>query len=294
MQKVKQQDIENLLSNLKESLIPAVGYCRFSSDMQREESIEAQQRFICEYAERNGYKIIDWYIDRAFSGKTDKRPSFIQLIDDVKKSNCTFKAVIVHKTDRFSRNSVDAIRYKDILQDNNVQLISTTEHIENTANGKLVYGIMSTINQYYIDNLGNEVMKGLKENAYNLKFNGGKPPLGYDIVDGKYVINEAEAIIVRKIFEMSAEGCGYNSIIREMQANGYLTKAKKPFGKNSLHSILKNERYKGVYIFNKCSRRSSQNTRNSHKYKDESEIIRIEDGCPAIISKDLWERANQS
>ncbi len=294
MQKVKQQDIENLLSNIKESLIPAVGYCRFSSDMQREESIEAQQRFISEYAERNGYKIIDWYIDRAFSGKTDKRPSFIQLIDDVKKSNCTFKAVIVHKTDRFSRNSVDAIRYKDILQDNNVQLISTTEHIENTANGKLVYGIMSTINQYYIDNLGNEVMKGLKENAYNLKFNGGKPPLGYDIVDGKYVINEAEAIIVRKIFEMSAEGCGYNSIIREMQANGYLTKAKKPFGKNSLHSILKNERYKGVYIFNKCSRRSSQNTRNSHKYKDESEIIRIEDGCPAIISKDLWERANQS
>ena len=149
MQKVKQQDIENLLSNIKESLIPAVGYCRFSSDMQREESIEAQQRFISEYAERNGYKIIDWYIDRAFSGKTDKRPSFIQLIDDVKKSNCTFKAVIVHKTDRFSRNSVDAIRYKDILQDNNVQLISTTEHIENTANGKLVYGIMSTINQYY-------------------------------------------------------------------------------------------------------------------------------------------------
>ena len=68
MQKVKQQDIENLLSNIKESLIPAVGYCRFSSDMQREESIEAQQRFISEYAERNGFKIIDWYFDRAFSG----------------------------------------------------------------------------------------------------------------------------------------------------------------------------------------------------------------------------------
>ncbi|MBO5746736.1 MAG: recombinase family protein, partial [Clostridia bacterium] len=214
MKKVQQQDVEKLLGCLNESLIPAVGYCRFSSDMQREESIEAQQRFISEYAERNGYKITEWYIDRAYSGKTDKRPSFIQLIDDVKKSNCPFKAVIVHKTDRFSRNSADAIKYKDILQDNNIQLISTAEHIDNTANGKLVYGIMSTINQYYIDNLSNEVMKGLKENAYNLKFNGGKPPLGFDIVDGKYVINETEVIIVRTIFQMAADGCGYNTIIR--------------------------------------------------------------------------------
>lgn len=294
MRKIQQQNVEKIFESINESLIPAVGYCRFSSDMQREESIEAQQRIIEDYALRNGYKIVDYYIDRAYSGKTDKRPSFMQLMEDIKKLDCPFKAVIVHKTDRFSRNSADAIKYKEILQDYHIQLVSTTEHIDNTAHGKLIYGIMSTINQYYVDNLGNEVMKGLKENAYNLKFNGGKPPLGFDIQDGKYVINESEAIIVRKIFQMAAEGCGYNSIIREMQANGYLTKAKKPFGKNSLYSILHNERYKGVYTFNKCSRRSSQNTRNSHRLKDESEIIRIEGGCPAIVSEDLWNRANES
>ena len=96
-----QQNVEKIFESINESLIPAVGYCRFSSDMQREESIEAQQRIIEDYALRNGYKIVDYYIDRAYSGKTDKRPSFMQLMEDIKKSDCPFNAVIVHKTDRF-------------------------------------------------------------------------------------------------------------------------------------------------------------------------------------------------
>ena len=135
-------------------------------------------------------------------------------------------------------------------------------------------------------------MKGLKENAYKMQFNGGNAPLGYKIVDKHYEIDEAEAVIVRKIFTMASEGYSYNDIIHELNRCGYKTKTGKPFGKNSLYEILRNPRYKGTYIFNRRAKRTSKNTRNNHKYKPESEQIIIEDGVPAIVSKELWEKAN--
>lgn len=295
MKKLKENDIYKIIDTLNQKETKtAVGYCRFSSDHQREESIEAQQRIINDYAKRNNYKIIDWYIDRGVSGKTVNRPSFQKMLEVIASGDCNFNSVIVHKMDRFSRNSGDAIKYKDILHDYGIELVSTVEQIKDDAQGRLVYGIMSTINQFYVDNLSTEVMKGLRENAYKCKWNGGKPPLGYNVENGKLVINESEAVIVRKIFEMSADGYGYNNILKELNKCGYKTKYGKPFGKNSLYELIRNERYYGCYIYNKCAKRDSQNRRNSHKYKDESEIIRIENGNPAIISKELWERANIS
>lgn len=293
LMKLREDDVYKILNTFSQKQTKnAIGYCRFSSDHQREESIEAQQRIITEYANRNNYKIIDWYIDRGFSGKTVNRPSFQKMLDDISSGNCSFDTVIIHKMDRFSRNAVDAIKYKGILHDYGIELVSTVEQIKDDAQGKLVYGIMSNINQFYIDNLSNEVMKGLRENAYQCKWNGGKPPLGYNVENGKLVINESEAVIIRKIFEMSADGYGYNSILKELNKCGYKTKYGKPFGKNSLYDLIRNERYYGCYIYNKCAKRNSQNQRNSHRYKDESEIIRIEGGNPAIISKELWEKAN--
>ena len=297
--KLNNTDIQKIIDQIQDNQsdkIPACGYCRFSSDHQREESIEAQQRIINEYADKNGYNIVEWYTDRAISGKTVKRPDFQRMLKTIGTSDCPFKVVIVHKMDRFSRNAADALKYKDILRDYGVELVSTAERIKDDANGRLLYGIMSNINQYYIDNLSNEVLKGMKENGYKCLWNGGKPPLGYDVdpVEKKLVINEEEAVIVRKIFEMSADGYGYNTIIQTLNSYGYKTKAGNDFGKNSLYDLIKNERYYGVYIFNKRAKRSSTNTRNMRKYKDENEIIRIEGGNPAIVSKALWTRANAS
>lgn len=284
----------NPYNKIADNKIKACGYCRFSSTNQREESIEAQQRLIREYSEKNGYEIIEWYIDRAFSGKTADRPDFQRMLKDISNNDCPYKAIIVHKLDRLTRNAADALQYKELLNDYGISLISTVERIGNDPSGKLLFGIMSNINSFYLDNLSTEIYKGMKENAYQKRFNGGTPPLGYNIVNGKYSINEAEAIIVRKIFSMSAEGYGYNTIIKELNNCGYKTKAGNNFGKNSIYDLLRNERYMGIYTFNKRAKRSSQNKRNGHKWKDESEIIRFEDGCPAIVSKQLWERANAS
>ena len=271
--------------------IKAVGYCRFSSDHQKELSIEAQQRAIEKYAESNGYDIIDWYIDRAFSGQTTNRPDFQRMMNAIENKTCEFRAVIVHKLDRFSRNVVDTFQYQQRFADNNIELVS----VEENFNGDdFILGLNALLNQRYVQALSKEVMKGMCERAHKSLFNGGTAPLGYKIVDGRYEIEETEAIIVREIFRMAADGYGYNAIIQELNRKGYRTRNGNTFGKNSCYDLLRNERYKGVYTYNKAAKRNSKRKRNMHKYKDESEIIRIENAIPAIVSPELWERANAS
>ena len=281
--------------NTTSNTIPVVGYCRFSSDMQREESIDAQKQaihmFIQTYnstrKEDEQYELVEFYVDRAKSGKTSDRPEFLRMMQESKKKK--FKAVIVHKLDRFSRNTVDTLTYKEDLNSRGIDLISAMERIAEGPAGTLTLSIMASVNTYYSQNLGLEVMKGELQNAKKCLFNGGIPCLGYDIVDKKYCINEDEAKIVRKIFELYSQGYGYGQIIEELNLLGYKTKAGNPFGKSSMYDILDNEKYRGLYVFNKIAKGTSQGKRNSHNYKPESEQIRIEGGVPRIVSDEMWD-----
>ena len=103
----------------------AVIYARYSSDSQREASIEGQLRDCKDYAERTGITVVGTYIDRAYSAKTDDRPKFQRMIQDSAKK--IFDAVLVWKLDRFARNRYDAVFYKRQLETNNVHLVSVTE-----------------------------------------------------------------------------------------------------------------------------------------------------------------------
>ena len=100
----------------------AVIYARYSSDSQREESIEGQLRECKEYAERNGITVLSTYIDRALSAKTDNRPDFQRMIKD--SANGLFDIVLVWKLDRFARNRYDSAHYKAILKKNGVKVVS--------------------------------------------------------------------------------------------------------------------------------------------------------------------------
>jgi len=143
--------------------------------------------------------------------------------------------------------------------------------------------------QYYSANLAREVMKGLKENAYKCKHTGGFAALGYNVdpVTKEYVINEDEAKIVKIIFEKYSNGIGYRQILEYLNALGYKTKFGKPFTKNSLHNILKNEKYIGTYIYNRKVEKDAT-ARRSPKLKPREEWTVIEDGVPAIIDKDTF------
>lgn len=112
----------------------AVIYARYSSDSQRDESIEGQLRECKEYAEKKGYTIVNTYADRAISGKkADNRPQFMQMIADSKQ--CQFDTVIVWKIDRFSRDKYDSVFYKNTLKKNGVSVISATEPIDDSPEG---------------------------------------------------------------------------------------------------------------------------------------------------------------
>ena len=122
-------------------------YARYSSDNQREESIEGQLRECQAFAEKNDIKILNTYIDRAFSAKTDNRPEFQHMIADSQKK--LFDVVLVWKFDRFARNRLDSLLYKQLLRQNNIRLISATEPIMNFSVGIMFESMIDGYNEYY-------------------------------------------------------------------------------------------------------------------------------------------------
>lgn len=264
----------------------AVIYARYSSDNQREESITAQVRAIKEFAKKENYYIVDIYKDEATTGTNDDRKNFLKMIEDSKYGK--FDTVIVHKFDRFARNRYDSAIYKRQLKLNGVRVVSMLEKLDDSPESIILESVLEGMAEYYSANLAREVMKGLKENAYQAKHTGGRPPLGYDVgPDKTLVINEHEAIAVRIIYKMYSDGHTYGEIINVLNNNGFKTKMDKPFGKNSLYEILRQEKYTGTYVYNR--RRKGPNGKyNNHKKRPEDQIIKIKDGCPQIIDKRMW------
>ena len=271
----------------------ALAYARYSSDLQREESIGGQLRAIDEYAKRNNYVIRHTYCDRGLSGTNADRPEFLAMIDEVRRGG--IDAVIVHKGDRFSRNRYDSIIYKRELEKFGTAFISVSEQLCPGPEGVILESLLEGLNEYYSRNLSREVMKGLKENALSGRHTGGKPCLGYSLnrETMKLEIDEWEAEAVRLIFKRYLEGEGYTSIIRELNERGFKTKRGCFFGKNSLYEILRNEKYTGVYTYNVSASKSAEGKYNRHKRKDDSEIIRIEGGVPAIISAEDFAKVQE-
>jgi DNA invertase Pin-like site-specific DNA recombinase len=241
---------------------------RYSSDRQSEQSIEGQNRVCTEYCERNGYEIVDKYIDRATSAfkDTDKRTEFQRMIKDSEKQ--LWDAVIVYKLDRFARNRYDSATYKARLKKNGVRVLSATENISENPEGVILEAVLEGMAEFYSKELSQKITRGLIESAHKCLNVGGHVPLGYKLENKKLVIDEPGALIVKEAFEMYANGCTIAEICEVFNNKGYRTAKGVEFNKNSFRSMFKNERYTGVYT-----------------YRD----IRIEGGVPAIVDKELFD-----
>ncbi len=243
-------------------------YARYSSDNQREESIEGQLRENTAYAKKNGIEIVGTYIDRAVSAKTDNRPEFQRMIKDSAKKG--FDVVIVWKLDRFARNRFDSARYKAALKKNNVRVVSATEAISEGAEGIILESVLEGMAEYYSAELAEKVTRGMTENALKCKFNGGTLPYGYMVgADQHLQINPAQAPVVIEMFRRYAGGESMTSIIEDLNARGIRTSRGNRFDKNSLSRIFANRKYIGEY-----------------KFRD----VVVPNGVPAIISEDLFQR----
>ena len=263
----------------------AVIYARYSSDNQREESIEGQLRECSEFAECKGYTIVKTYADRAISGKkADNRPQFMQMIADSKQS--LFDTVIVWKIDRFSRDKYDSVFYKNTLKKNGVSVISATEPIDDTPEGQLMESIFEGFSVYYIKDLSMKVSRGMTENVLNGKFNGGSLTFGYRIDENKHFQPDPiQAPIVQDIFIRYAGGEGARSILNSLIVQGVTNQRGKNLTYSFITHILKNRRYLGEYrfkdtvvenaftplitkdIFDKCQKRLSVNKKKPAHFK---------------------------
>lgn len=197
----------------------AVIYARYSSDNQREESIEGQIRECTEYAVRNDITILSSYIDRALSARTADRPEFQRMIADSEKR--LFDVVLVWKLDRFSRDRYDSAHYKHILKKNGVRVISARENISEGPEGIILESMLEGYAEYYSAELSEKIQRGQKENALKCRSNGGNIPLGYKIgADGVLEIDPATAPLVEESLPvMRAAKPSRLSPIRSMSAD---------------------------------------------------------------------------
>lgn len=270
----------------------AVSYSRFSSNNQRTESIDAQQRAIYKYIAENKYTPVGDYVDEALTGTNTQRPGFQRMLEDAQKG--MFDVVVVHKMDRFSRDVYDALDVQRKLAIYGVRIESVIERFEETPEGQLQKVIQLGVGQYYSQNLAREVVKGLKENAYKAMHNGGIPPYGFDVdpETKKYLINEKEAEAIRIIFSKVIQGWSYRELAEYLNLLGYRTKIGNKFSAtSSFYDILTNPKYKGEYVFNRSVSKPKQiGMKRSHrKNKNEDEIIRIPNGVPAIVDEETFE-----
>lgn len=222
----------------------AVLYCRFSSENQREESIEGQRRECLEYAERNGIEVIAEYVDRAKSATTDNRPDFQRMV----RESCSksFGIVLVWKFDRFARSRYDSLKYKAILRQNGVRVVSATERIMDGPDGIIMESLLDGMSEYYSADLSQKVKRGMTENVLKGKAIGGPRQFGYRIADGRYEIDEHEAPIVRELFRLYAyEGMSIKAIAERFVALGYTRFDGTPLRRNTLERALSSEKYIG-------------------------------------------------
>lgn len=220
-------------------------YARYSSHNQKEESIEQQVEECMTFAALNHIKIIRVYADKALSGRTDKRPQFQKMMRDAEKRQ--FTVVIAYKSNRIARNMLQALNYEDRLSKYGIETLYAKEEFGNTAAGRFALRTMMNVNQFYSENMAEDIRRGMRDNAESCKVNGALP-LGYiKGPDGRYAIDPAEAAIVREIYTRVLEGEAYIDIANDLNARGIKTKQKSLWNKNSFHRMLINDNYIGVY-----------------------------------------------
>lgn len=246
-------------------------YARYSSHAQKDASIEQQVKEAQAYAAGLGIPIKEVYADRAISGKTDRRPNFQRMMKDAEKGR--FRYVIAWKSNRIGRNMLQAMVNEARLQELGIRVLYTEEDFDDTAAGRFALRSMMNVNQFYSENMAEDIRRGLRDNAENCKLTNGTIPFGYKKgQDLRYELDEPNDSIVREIYSRFICGEAFIDIANDLNARGVKTGRGRSWGRGSFHRILTNERYRGIYIY---------------------DDIRVEGGIPRIISDELFFKAQE-
>jgi site-specific DNA recombinase len=261
---------------------------RYSTDNQNPDSIEVQVSKCTTWCNQNELPILGVFADEAVSGMKDTRPEYARMMEQLRLGLAD--TVVIYDQSRMFRKMEAWFSFRSELSSMGVTVISVTQ----PAIGKdlrdpmnfVTEGSMALFNQMHSLITRQKVIEKMRFMARNGQHTGGMAPLGYQIVDGRLEICEEEAVVVRRIFTEYASGRSYRQIIEGLNRDGLKTRRGNSFGTNSLHDLLKNEKYIGVMVYGAMSYRED-GTRNTHA-KDGPDVIRIEDALPPIIDKALF------
>lgn len=270
-------------------------YVRVSTDEQAKEgySIPAQLRMLNAWAIVKGATDITEYVDDGYSAKNLHRPAVQRLIEDCKARK--LDTIIIWRLDRFSRNLRDMlVTIEDVFNPCGVEFISATENIDtSTPSGRLMLNVLGSIAQNERENTSMRTVMVMGDLAKQCKHLGGRPLYGYAVDDDMhYVLDPIRSEAVRLIFRMRCSGHSYPEIIAALDSAGHKNYSGGAFTKNTLCDMLRNEKYTGVYIYNRAKAADPSGKRNNRSSKPDDQIVRIPGGMPAIITREEWEKVN--
>ena len=260
-------------------------YARVSSEKQDTDlSLTAQLKAMRLFAQSRGYEVLKEYIDEAETGRTTARPAFREMIAAARRPGKSFEAILVWKYSRFARSREDSIVYKAMLRKNGVQVMSINEPTENTPVGRLMEGMIEGLDEFYSDNLGEEVTRGMRESASRGFYLSYRAPYGYSkvkVTDSgkirtKLELNPTQAPVVMNIFKSVVSGKGVVEVSRELNARGVPSAKGKCWTKGTIYSMLNNELYTGTVVWGRNSKRGL-------------EPVKVPGGCPAIVDRDTFD-----
>lgn len=232
----------------------AVAYLRVSTRGQTGDDsygIEAQRTDIKEYCESHDIEVVNWYIDEAVSGAKVSRPALDKILTG-EVTNPPVSYVIVAKTDRLSRDVTLYHSFKFKLNELGLEILSVKEDwsAQDKLTGMILENFMAMVAQIERENIKIRMSGGRRQKAKVGGYAGGQAPMGYKVVDGRLVINEEEAKVVRFVFEHKFAGDTMLGTMKALNEQGYHTRRGKPFVISTVQSIWNNERtYRGEYKY---------------------------------------------
>lgn len=279
----------NKLKLLKRIVI----YIRVSSEKQVDNySLDMQEKILKQYAKANDMTVVKVFREEGRSGTNINRPAYLEMRSFILDNQ--IDAVVVHKADRLHRNELNYFKDIEYFRNHNIALIAVADGIDSrNEESNLLMAVQAALSANFSRNLSNETRKGLLAGAENCQNMGGLAPYGMCVNKdtGLLEIDEVTAPAVRKIFELYVDGFSASEICKWLKEHGYKTNRGNDFKPNSLNSILHNEKYRGCYTWDKATPKDSEGRRNGHKYKEN--YIKIEDGCPAIVSDEIFFSAQE-
>ncbi|MEJ8548449.1 recombinase family protein [Brevibacillus borstelensis] len=265
-------------------------YRRVSTDMQAEEgfSLEAQRVRLESYASSQGWTIVDDYCDDGFSAKNIDRPEMHRLVDDIHAKK--FDVVLVYRLDRFVRSVTDLHDLLQLMDKHDVKFKSATEIFDTTsATGRLFITLIATLAQWERETIAERVHMAMTKKAEQGMRNGGVAPYGYDLIEGKLVVNDQEAKWVRYIFNRYLN-VGSQSLAKDLNSKGLKTKKGDNWSDFSIRYILRNPIYTGLIRWN------YETTSNGIRKRTGKEIVQEyeQDGFEALVDREQFELVQQT